>query len=579
MKFDLRRFALCAVMMLFVVFAGAVTSGQDNSMVTINVQGVSGDALENVEAKLKTLQPLPQKQYSREDIDHFLRIIPKEVQEALTPFGYFRSKIKVQSIRNQGQWIINIMISPGQPVLIREINIKIQGPGSSNRAFEKFLKKIPLKSYQPLNIKEYNTIKQDLFDIALANGYFDATITKARISINLPQRLADISVIFQTGPSYFFGDTTFSSVPLQTRLLERFLPYNKGDPYRNSSIQALQQGLANSGYFQSVSVQPHLVQAEHYYVPVGVTLTTSKPRVYNLGIGYGTDTGPRALIGLNIRRLNERGHKLHLTLSGSSLKSALISTYVIPGKHPQTDEWLLSGGYGSENDSKGKSKALKFSGGYSWLWKGWQTTVSIIELSERYNLLNEPVTNTHATMPSIQLQRIYKDKLTNPSKGYVINFNTLGAWENFFSKTSFGQVSLSARGLYTFWQNYRFLLRGHMARTEIADLTNLPYSLQLYAGGAHSIRGYGYKQFSPGKNLVTASAELQRRLVKSLYIVAFYDVGNVSDNWLPLPFNIGIGTGFAWLSPIGTFELTIAKAISYGDGDHYRIQFAMGAFL
>jgi translocation and assembly module TamA len=578
MKFNSKIFILRIIVVLFVVSAWGAVSNQNNSM-AINVQGIKGDALENVQAKLEVMKRALHGQYTQSDISHLLRVIPKEVQEALTPFGYFHAVVKAQSIKSQGKWTINVIISPGQSVTIREIDIKVKGPGSHDSEFEKFLNKIPIKTGQTLNIKKYNEIKQNLFDLALANGYFDAKLTKSDVSINLPLYSADITIIFQTGSSYFFGKTTFSEVPLQTRLLNRFLPYKEGDQYRNASIQALQQGLTNSGYFESVNVQPYPARAKNYYVPVDVTLVVNKPRIYNFGVGYGTDTGPRALVGLNMRRLNTRGHKLNFTLSGSALKSALVSVYTIPGKHPQTDKWLFSGGFGTENDSKGKSKALKFSAGYSWAWKGWQTTGSIIGLKERYNLLDEPTTNTHAIMPSVQIQRTYRNKPTNPSKGYNIEFNLLGAAQEFFSKTNFAQVNLSARALYTFWENYRFLVRGRMARTEIQDLTNLPYSLQLYAGGAHSIRGYGYKQFSPGRNLLTGSVELQRRLFKSLYIVGFYDIGNVNDKWLPVPLNRGIGTGFAWLSPIGSFELTVAKALDYGNGNHYRIQFAMGAFL
>lgn len=566
-------------MMLFVGFAWGATSNHNNVLITINIQGITGDALKNVQSRLEIMKRSLHEKYTKENMAHFLRIIPKGVKEALNPFGYFHAKVYVQSTKQQGAWIINITISPGPVVLMHQIDIKVQGAGANSHVFEKFLNNIPIKTGQALDIKKYNDVKQDLFDLALANGYFDAKLVSSKILIDLPLHKADITIIFDTGPNYFFGKTTFSEVPLKTSFLERFLPYKKGDLYQNSSIQKLQQALTNSGYFQSVSVQPYPKKAENYYIPIDVNLTTSKPRVYSVGVGYGTDTGLRALLGLRIRRLNSRGHKLNLTLSGSQLKNSFVTTYTIPGKYPQTDKWFISGGYGTENDNKGQSKAFKISVGYSWQWKGWQPTASLIALKERYNLIDQPKTDTHMLMPSFQIQKVHKDNPNNPTKGYRLELGALGALEKFLSKTTFGQINISARGLYTFWENYRFLIRGRMARTIINDLTDLPYSLQLYAGGAHSLRGYAYKQFTPGKNLLTGSVELQRRLFKSLYVVVFYDIGNVNDKWLPVPLNRGIGSGFAWLSPIGTFELTIAKAIDYGDGNHYRIQFAMGTFL
>jgi translocation and assembly module TamA len=557
----------------------AAAPKQTQPKLIINVTGVGGDALKNVQARLEILDRSLKEQYTQANIKHLVRIIPREVQKALNPFGYFHPKSRLQLYHRNRQWVIDVTIQPGRVVTVHQIDIKVIGAGSHTHAFEKFLNTLTIQTGRPLNIKKYEAVKQDLFDLALENGYFDAKIIKSKVLVNLPLLQADITIIFDTGATYYFGQTIFEKVPLRSSLMNRYVPYQLGDPYHNTSILKLQQDLTNSGYFQSINVQPHPQEATDYYIPIDVSLITNKPRLYTFGIGYGTDTGVRALVGLHYRRLNSRGHKLDVTLNGSQTKNYFISTYTIPGNHPSTDKWFITAGYGTEDDSKGQSRAFKISGGYSFMWKGWQTTLSFIGLKERYNLTDQLKTNTHALMPNFMIQRIRKDHAANSSKGYKLEFNILGARKEFLSKTNFIQVNLSARGLYTFRKNYRVLVRSKMAHTLIDDLNSLPYSLQLYAGGGQSIRGYAYKQFTLGRNLFTASLELQRRLIKSLYIVGFYDLGNVNDKWLPVSFNSGVGTGLAFLSPIGTFELTIAKSIDYEDGNHYRIQFTMGSFL
>ena len=92
------------------------------------------------------------------------------------------------------------------------------------------------------------------------------------------------------------------------------------------------------------------------------------------------------------------------------------------------------------------------------------------------------------------------------------------------------------------------------------------------------MRGYGYNSIGPGRNLVVASAEIQQRIYGSFYLTGFVDSGVVGNQNIFHHINVGTGPGFAWISSIGTIELTIANAFTQANTP-WSLQFTMGTAL
>ena len=154
-----------------------------------------------------------------------------------------------------------------------------------------------------------------------------------------------------------------------------------------------------------------------------------------------------------------------------------------------------------------------------------------------------------------------------------------GATKNAFSQTNFFQATMQLSTLYTFLPTHtRFLFRTRVGHTNITNLMRLPLSLQLFAGGSHSMRGYGYNSIGPGRNLVVAGTELQQRVYGDLYLAGFADAGVVGNTNIFQHINVGVGPGIAWVGTIGTIELTVAQAVTQSNKP-WSIQFAMGTFL
>src|SRR6185312_4778930 len=109
---------------------------------------------------------------------------------------------------------------------------------------------------------------------------------------------------------------------LREKLLQRYVPFQINDPYSPDKLVALQDALNSSNYFQQVTINPLQQQIKQQQVPIQVILVPRKSQQSNVGIGYGTDTGPRLGIGNEWRYLNSYGHRLTTLLRISSIQKS-----------------------------------------------------------------------------------------------------------------------------------------------------------------------------------------------------------------------------------------------------------------
>ena len=313
-----------------------------------------------------------------------------------------------------------------------------------------------------------------------------------------------------------------------------------------------------------------------------------KSRQYIVGAGYGTSTGVRGTLGVTFRRLNKFGHRFTALVQAASEagNSSIIGTYSIPGRNPAKDLFTLSAGVGSlqfETNSNGqtvqnKSTSAKISASYSTGVGDWQQVIALTALDEDYQLPsifppNVPEVNAALIYPSISWNLVKTDNPLNPKDGYTLSASLAGTPDLLTDKRAGGffQIKADANFLHTFRRTHtRLLLRASFGQTVIASISQLPLSLQLFAGGANSIRGFDYNSIGPGRNLFIGSVELQQRIYHNWYLGAFIDAGDVSMDTNPFQnfsnfvgnLNVGVGPSLTWLSPIGALAVSLGTPVS-----------------
>jgi translocation and assembly module TamA len=524
------------------------------------IRGIKDPLLANVKAYLSQIEK-PQHAQQAPDL----------IRKALQPFGYFKPHIQT-SAQDKNNFIYTV--DPGPVLRITKINLQATGPGAGDPKLQELLKNFPLKVGLPLETAAYDKAKQLLFNTAEQQGYIAAQFTTHEIAIDRKRYTAIITLQLDTGTRYYFGAIHFSKTPYDENFLRRYLPFKSGDPYSTVQLFNLQNSLSNSGYFQQATVEPVHAQTQQQQVPVAVTVTPIAAQLYKLGIGYGTDTGPRALAGADWRRVTDTGHRFSTQVQVSAVQSVLQALYTIPGDKPATDKYTINGSIIENRLDQGESLTKQLGVAAINTQGDWQRTLALNEQFERFQFTGQAAQSSTLLIPSVTWIYLHADDPIYAHEGQRFSFRVQGSDQALLSSTRFIQGEAQEKYIHSFTEDSRIILRGDVGYTGVQNLQTFPLSLRFYAGGTQSMRGYDYQSIGPGRYLAVASAEYQHKLFGNFSGAIFYDWGNAFDNY-PIAPQRSTGVGLVWNSPLGPMELTVAES-NGALGHTAKIQFMMG---
>lgn len=537
----------------------------------LQIEGINGPEKNNVEAILKNSIILSN---VSSNLNQFRQNALTKIQTALQPFGYFKPKIETDFKKNHQQWVIHFRIDPGPILLVTNLDFELVGSGINDPIFQEILLNLPLAKNKAFSAEKYNLTKDKLINGALQNGYFDARFEQAQIKIDLQKYQATIILHFNTGQRYLFGPIHFNSNLYSTRFLQRFAPFSLGEKFDSEKLQKLEENLLTGNYFKRVNIDPKINNAQEFLIPIEVTLSPLPQKEYNLGVGYGTNTGPRVLFN-HISRGIINGQLFQADIQASQVYNHVEANYIIPGKKPATDKYMLGGAVQQIDIPYGKSYLEKASISYSNSLYGLQQIFSLILQNENWALTDQSYQSAVLIIPNINWNKTYKNDNIRPTKGFRFNLALLGA--PVFSPNTFLQAKLNAKAIYPIFDIGFLLARGELGYTVVKNTQQLPLSLNFFAGGTESIRGFDYNSIGPGTNLLTASIEYRQKIKTEWYLAGFVDIGNASNSF-PGQLQTGVGLGPVFQSPVGTIELTLARGLG-SQGKSWLIQFNMGPEL
>ncbi len=538
------------------------------------ITGLPANALKNAQDRLAVLQQNDGNPINENSIQTIFNNSAANIRQAIEPYGYFKATIQSNLKQQRTAWIASFNISPGPQLLINHVDIQITGPGANDPELQKLLNNFTLRANRPLLIEDYNKAIQLLFQTANNQGYLKAWLEKKEIRINLQQYHSEIILHMNTGPQYYFGEFSFKPNAFDPAFLQRFVTLKNGKPFSSQQLLVFQQDLANSQYFQQVSVSPDLEKVHDYLVPINIDALPRTAKQYNFGIGWGTFTGPRFTAGADWRRATNTGQHFNMQLKVSPVLSGLAAKYFIPGKNPLTDQYTIGANIQQFIPRNGRSFSETLSGAYVKSVREWQHTLSINYLRERFMINDNPWQSSNILYPALTISRIKSDDLINTHEGSAVNWNIQGASDNILSQTSFLQSEIKAKYITSPTQYSRFILRGDLGYTVVSNIQRLPLTLQFFAGGPSSVRGYRFDSIGPGRYLKVGSVELQHRIYGDWGAAVFYDAG-IAANHFNTPSQHSRGIGIIYNSLIGPIKLYVARADST-PGKPLRIDFNIG---
>ncbi len=510
----------------------------------------------------------------------------EEIRAALEPFGYYRPVVDASLDSAGVEWIARYRVDPGPPLRVRVKRVEVVGDGREHSGVAAAAVAFPLDAGDVVVHALYDQGKAALEAAAATEGYLDAAYETSEIRVDLVDYTADVVVVYDTGPRYFFGETRLEPTVVDPDIVRGYIPWESGEPLDQDKLLELQVDLGASPYFRRVEVEPKRDEAVDRQVPIDVRMVPAKPRIFRGGLGYGTDTGVRGRGGFEWRRVNRRGHQANADIVLSEIERSFETHYRMPAPYPRTDVISFAAGYADEDTDTARSQTGLLSGTFSRNLGTWRESFTLGFRREDFEV-GVDAGLTDLLVPEVAFGKLKSDDRIYPTWGRRLDFAARGAAEGLLTDTSFVQLTGRAKAIWSFGRT-RLISRAELGWTSTDEFRSLPASLRFFAGGDQSVRGYDYQELGPldeednvigGEALVVGSVELDRLFFDfgrfgQWGAAVFYDVGGAAHD-LGESLESGVGAGLRWLSPIGLVRLDAAVALDR-PGSPIRIHLNVG---
>jgi translocation and assembly module TamA len=510
----------------------------------------------------------------------------EEIQLALEAYGFYDASVDAALEFSGDCWQARFVVSPGERVLLRDVQVELRGDARTDAAFDALLAQSEIVSAQPLLHGDYDALKQALRALAIERGYRDAQFTQSTIDVYPSELSADVSVVFDSGQRYRFGEIEIDDGMLDRDLLFSYIDPARGQYYDSRALTDARLELINSGYFDGVFIEPGVPDAAAMEIPVRIRLTPAARAQVSYGFGLSTDTGPRFRFGRSIRRLNSAGHQLNVNGLFSPVVIEASANYRLPYGDPRS-EWISFdvGGIREDTDTS-TSRSLQL-GARRVVTQSriWTRTDLLSMIVEDFDIGSQSGRSRLLT-PGVEFIRLDADDAIRPNRGSRLSFELRGASDALGSDTSFAQMTAAGKWIWPLLQSSRLLIRTEVGRVWFDEFTDLPPSVRYFAGGDHSVRGYDFETLGAlnelgevigGSRLFTASVEFEKQIRPAWSIAFFTDVGNAFlDSNADLSSSAGLGA--RWRSPLGPVRIDLAKPHDGPDRD-VRLHITLGPDL
>lgn len=556
--------ALLSIVLIAPVQAGVL--GQ------VQVRGVAGVALENVESalSLNRLSDAQRERLTEARLDYLVRQVPAEARRALEPYGYYEPEIEVQSIPRGDLFDVRITINAGPPVRVTSRNVRIEGAGAGDPELQALRRTFAPLQGEIFDHRRYEASKAVINRMLAERGYFDARPAGQEVTVTRAARSAEIDVGWDSGERHVFGEVEVGEHQFRPGLIEKLVPWERGEPYQQSKLLELQQTLADLDYFAAIDITPAHWQSEGIDVPVQVSLTPAKQSIYSAGVGYGTDSGAGVQLGFERRWVNTRGHKWKNVLDWSQRRQLLTTQYRVPAFDRFAGWYTGAFNVRRENTADIDTELVEVVVNRTGRIGLWTMSTGLHAQRERFRF-GDQEQREYSTLvyPALRAETSRGDDPLYPTRGWALIAELKGGSQALGSDTDFIQAYLQGRYVMSFGESTRLLLRAEVGTTSTDSFQTLPPSLRFFAGGDRSVRGYGFKELGPrvddivvgGQNLGVVSAEVERMFTDTWGAAFFVDAGNAFNSRGDYQNHVGVGVGARWRSPVGPVRIDIARGL------------------
>jgi len=587
------------------VLLGAAPTYADT--VKVNVSGLDGEQRDNAVAFLSIVSATEQPERSllqriragaesktrefkpptAKQIARWHRDAEEEIGESLEPFGFYNPTIEGTLVqRAPGNWVATYKVQRGERSRWRTVTVELSGEGEAEPFIKTLLQQSVVRGEERVDHRRYTEHKREWIVELYAKGYLDARFLNSSLIVDRNANAVDVAWELDTGARYKFGRVEIDQDILKPTLVDRYHGIVEGEVFDTRRLIDLQLKLNNSNYFESVSLDIQKDRAVDAHIPIVVNTVPRKRRRYDLGLGFGTDTGPRASAGVESRRVNQRGHRYRVNARASGVESALQAEYIIPIKDVTKDRWRI---YAQAlRADVGDADAIQYSlgAGREDSWLGLRRRVFLNAERSSFEFGDEGSQSATLVYPGITLSF---DRLDDPKfvrRGFSLATTLQGGADAAGSVTDFLSLQLTGRGILPLGKRGRLLVAADGRILQAGNFAALPPSQRFFLGGDRSVRGYVFQSISPenaqgddigGSRSLSFNLEADYQIAGNWGVAAFFDGGDVSDG-APTNFLKGTGLGLRYRSPVGMIRIDVAHPLDDPDND-VRVHLSIGPDL
>jgi translocation and assembly module TamA len=582
--------------------------------IRVEVEGVDSDLRRNVLALLSLQSYKDRDRIEPDAVARLFRRVDGEVRDALRPFGYYEPVIQASLTPEDEQrnWRVHIDIKLGEPVLVDTVSISIKGAGANDPVFGRVAANGVLVKGARLQHAAYEKVKSDLQSAAATFGYLDARLLRNELRVDPAAHRADVVLELETGERYRFGATTIEQSAVRDSQIRRYLRYHEGEPYDAGKLLRTQFALDDSEFFSSVDTVLGERDPATHVVPIQITAKSARS-TYSLGPGYATDTGARATISWLNPRINDRGHRMRVSLQISQTTQNINARYDVPFGDPVLEKVSLqfvdqTQQIGSNvytqtllpapvapdtgfttSSAQIETREVSLTPSISFSTGRWQR---VFAAKLVHDVTSDAIDNSkvdNLVVPSIVIAAIPEGYLGEDLFSRSLYVQLDGSTSTLGAKSNFLRLDIRSEQVFNLSQLWHLLLRGEVGISAVHNFDELPAAYRFFAGGDRSVRGFGYDDLSPlrtvhqtgtfdtgpnqgqafdhyvsqrigGRHLLTGTVEFERDLPRNLGVAVFSDFGNALDR-LDDKLAISVGVGFRWRLPVVTVGIDVAKAL------------------
>ena len=626
-------------LVLVFLFACASTAAADG--LRYAVDGIDGPLKANVLSHVDTFQLGRPARLSENDYAEAIATAEGRARAALRPYGYYNPAVKGRIKKGRADvLLLTLDIRVGQPITVDTARIEIVGDGMRSGELKDWHDNWPLNTGSVLNQVTWEEQKVLALEIARAHGFLSAAFSLHSLELDLERNVATLDLELDTGPQFVFGDISFGEHVLKPGILESIPRFERGEAYSTRLLDEFRLDLWKTGYFSSVDVI-EIKQSESVppVVNLRVDLETLHKNIYQGSLGVGSDTGFRLQTLWTRNPMSRNGDRLDLGFGWQEADDefSIRGNYRLPRRSRSREYWTLelfqrfenvdleikrqpededfiniaNGDIKEFNARAGRLKIRNRKSGSQQLFV--TPFVQYLNSSREFTpLVPIPpspegsgngrflVGTDNAVSIGFDMDLVGVQGRAWETKGRHDRLWVFAGDNSIADSHEFAQFYISTRREYRKGQRWKFLLRGELgfSRAEVDSLvlelpdepdepvelsiTRLPNFYRFKAGGSLSVRGYGFEELSNNdigsNNIVTASAEVEFRVLESWSAAAFFDIGNAFNDWDQPELRKGIGVGVRWYSIAGPIRVDVAKALDV-EGKPWRLHFTIGTPL